>query len=259
MMGAGTLGACRGGVSPDDADRSMKQYELAVGLRGEGNVPGAYKTLYKALEMDPGNAKAHLLLGHMFLLDRDDNPKEKDAKAEHHFREVLRIQTSDAKQGDHDLAPDAHNGLGVLYIHQGRHRAAIEVLQKAVDDLFNPEAYMAWGNIGWAQIELKDYPKAIEALQRAVKLAPQFCVGYFRLGQAYLATKEYAKAEESLTSALEADPRCKAFQEAWNLRGEARMGLGSREDARADFERCVEISPVSDAGKSCSRFLEATY
>lgn len=237
----------------------MKQYDLAVGLRGEGNVPGAYQTLYKALEMNPDNAKAHLLLGHMFLLDREDNPKEMDVKAEHHFREVLRIQGSEQAQVEHDLTPSAYNGLGVLYIHQGRHQAAIDELDKAVSDLFNREAYMAWGNIGWARLEMKDYPKAIEALRRAVKLAPQFCVGYFRLGQALLATKEHREAEEAATHAIEADARCGKFQDAWHLRGEARMNLGSRDDARADFERCVEISNATPAGKSCTRYLEATY
>jgi tetratricopeptide (TPR) repeat protein len=246
-------------VSPEDVDRSMKQYELAVGLRGEGNVPGAYQTLYKALEMNPDNAKAHLLLGHMFLLDREDNPKEMDPKAEHHFREVLRIQESVAAQVEHDLKPSAYNGIGVLHIHQKRYQAAIDVLRKAVGDLFNREAYMAWGNLGWAQIEMKDYAKAIDSLGRALKLAPQFCVGYFRLGQAHLATKAYAKAEEALTRAVEAHPDCGKFQDAWNLRGEARMNLGSREDARADFERCVEISTTTEAGKSCARYLEATY
>ena len=37
------------------------------------------------------------------------------------------------------------------------------------------------------------------------------------------------------------------------------MNLGTREDARADFERCVEIEASNDAGKACGRYLEATY
>jgi Tfp pilus assembly protein PilF len=250
--------ACQAGVSPDNADRSMKQYELAVGLQLEGNQPGAFKTLYKALEYDPNNAKAHLLLAHLFLVSRDENPPRYDREAEAHFRKVLEIQSGEYGTQD-STASDARNGLGVLYIHQGRHQEAVKELDSAVADLFNRDAYMAWGNLGWAYLELHNYPKAIDALSRSVRLRRDFCVGHFRLGRAYLDTRDYAKAEQALTSAIEADPRCEVFQDAWHLRGEARMNLGNREDARTDFERCVELQPKSDAGKTCSRYLAATY
>lgn len=254
-----SIDGCRVGVAPEDVDRSVKQYELAIGLRAEGNVPGAFQTLYRALDYDPDNAKAHLLLANMFLLGRDDHSREYDEKAEKHFRDVLRIQASERRDVEHNVRADALNGLGVLYIHEGRHEEALEVLREAADDLFNRQAHMAWGNIGWAEIERKHYPEAIEALSRAVKLSPQFCVGYYRLGQAYLATGASEEAEGALTRALEVDERCATFQDAWHLRGEARMKLGSREDAHADFERCVELAPSTDIGKACGRYLEATY
>ena len=236
----------------------MKQYDLAIGLQGEGNLPGAFKTLYTALELDSENVKAHLLLANLFLLNRDDNPGKYDAETETHFRKVIEIQAGERKSVE-DLAADAHNGLGVLYVHQGKLKDAIVELETAVGDLFNRDAYMAWGNLGWAYLELQNYPKAIDSLSRAVRLRRDFCVGHFRLGQAYLATKDYAKAEQSATSAIEADPRCDSFQDAWHLRGEARMNLGNRDDAHADFERCVELQPKTDAGKACSRYLDATY
>ena len=248
-----------GGVGPEDAERSMKQYELAIGLQGEGNPPGAFQALFRALELDPNNSKAHLVLASMFLLQREDNPERYDDKAEHHFREVLRIQASDQRMEEGSLVPDAHNGLGVLYIHQGKYDEALEELKTAVADLFNRDAYMAWGNIGWAYSEQQQYPKAIDALIRAVRLHPKFCVGFYRLGAAYLKVKEFEKAEQALQQALEADERCKSFQDAWHLRGQARMNLGMRDEARGDFERCVELDANNEAGKSCSRFLQATY
>lgn len=248
-----------GGTSHEESERSMRQYELAVGLRGEGNVPGALQTLYKALEIDPDNARAHLLLASMFLLDRRDNLALYDEKAEHHFREVLRIQDSDARKPEQSLAAEARNGLGVLRIHQGRYEEAAAELLKAVEDIFNRDAYMAWGNLGWAYFHLGRYEKAADALLRSVKLHPRFCVGYYRLGATYLKLRQFERAEQALTSAISADERCAAFQDAFHLRGEARMNLGSREDARADFERCVEIDSNNDAGKACSRYLEATY
>jgi type IV pilus assembly protein PilF len=246
------------GTSSVDAEKSMKQYELAIGLQSEGNLPGAFKSLYAALELNPNNPKAHLLLANLFLLNREDNAQHHDPEAEKHFRKVLEIQAGEHKVVE-DLAADAHNGLGVLYIHQRKAKAAIPELEAAAGDLFNREAYMAWGNLGWAYSELENYPKAIDSLLKAVRLRRDFCVGHFRLGKALMATKDFAKADQAATSAIEADARCGTFQDAWLLRGEARMSLGNREEARADFERCVELQPKSDAGKACGRYLEATY
>jgi type IV pilus assembly protein PilF len=250
------LAACHLGVSADDMNRSQKQYELAVGLQQEGNTPGSFKTLYKALEYDPNNAPAHLLLANLFLLNREADPARYDAESEKHFRKVLEIQS-----GEHaveELLPSqARNGLGVLLIHEGRLNEAIVELEAALSDLFNRDAYMAWGNLGWVYLEQRNYPKAIDSLSRAVRLRRDFCVGHYRLGRAFLATRDYEHAEQSLTAAVEADKRCDVFQDAWQLRGEARMKLGNREDARSDFERCVELQPKSDSGQACRRYLAA--
>lgn len=237
----------------------MKQYELAIGLQGEGNTPGAFQALAKALEINPKNAKAHLLLATMFLVGRDEDPVGYDRSAEQHFREVLAIQASAQRVSEESLTSAALNGLGVLYLNQQRHREAIETLKKAVADLFNRDAYMAWSNLGWAEYAQGDYRRAADALSRAVRLQPRFCVGFYRLGMTQHKLKAFEEAEEAFTHALEADERCKIFQDAWHARGEVRMNLGQREDARGDFERCVELAPKNDTGKSCARYLEATY
>lgn len=238
----------------------MKQYELAVGLQQEGNKPGAFKTLHKAVELNPYNARAQLLLGKLFLLNRDDNPVLFDRKAEEHLRAVLEIQAGEHKSEESAAAAaEAHNDLGVLLNHRGHYQRAIPEFEAAIADLFNREAHMAWGNLGWSYLELRDYPKAIDALARAVKLRRDFCVGHYRLGLAYSGTKDFDKAEQAFTAALEADQRCEVFQHAWHERGVARMNLGNREDARADFERCVELAAKTDEGQACTRNLEAIY
>jgi type IV pilus assembly protein PilF len=238
----------------------MKQYELAVGLQQEGNKPGAFKTLHKAIDLNPYNARAHLLLGKLFLLNRDDNPQEFDRKAEQHLRAVLDIQSGDHKADEYaSSVAEAHNDLGVLLMHQGRYRDAVPEFESALTDLYNREAHMAWGNLGWAYLELHEYPKAIDSLARAVKIRRDFCVGHWRLGEAYMDTQEYDKADGAFTAAIESDQRCQEFQHAWLGRGMARMSLGNREDARSDFERCVELGPKTDEGSACSRNLEAIY
>jgi tetratricopeptide (TPR) repeat protein len=238
----------------------MKQYELAVGLQQEGNKPGAFKTLHKAIELNPYNARAQLLLGKLFLLNRDDNPPEFDKMAEEHLKKVLEIQGGEHASDESATATvEAHNDLGVLYNLQGRYRQAVPQFEASIADLFNREPHMAWGNLGWSYFELHEYDKAIEALTRAVSLRRDFCVGHYRLGRAYAAKKDFEKAEQAFTNAIEADKRCDTFQHAWHERGVARMNLGNREDARSDLERCVELGPKTEEGQACSRSLDAIY
>lgn len=253
------LVACAGGSSVGDRERSVKQYELAVGLQAEGNFPGAFKTLFEAIELDPDNSAAHHLLASLFLMKRSENPTRHDALSEEHFQATLRIE-GEKEEPSKAMMADAYNGLGVLRIHQKRYAEAEDFLKRAIEvDLFNTRAYMAWGNLGWAYQEQGRHGDAQEALKRAIQLNPSFCVGHYRLGKDYLDTKSYSEAEQVLTKAIEVDDRCGSFQDAWHLRGVARMNLGYRDDARGDFERCVELAPGTDAGQACERYLEATY
>ncbi|MBN1655105.1 MAG: tetratricopeptide repeat protein [Deltaproteobacteria bacterium] len=246
------------GAADENVKKSMTQYELAVGLHQEGNVPGAFQALTSAVELDPYNAKAHLFLGTLYLFSRKNNQIEYDRKAEECFRTVLKIQSGDYASPE-NLSADAHNKLGVLYIHQKRYQDSIKELKVAVSDLYNRKAYLAWGNLGWAYLEIEKYDQAIHALLRSIDLEHRFCVGYFRLGQVYSSMRDFEKAEKAFTKAIEADERCKSFQDAWRLRGEVRAKLGEREDAIADFERCVELDQDSETGDACSRLLSSTH
>lgn len=249
---------CGGGSSAEEAKRSMKQFELAVGLQAEGNLPGAYHSLYQAIELDPNNAHAYLLLGNLFLTNRETDANIHDEEAEKALREVLRIQASE-QRADENLAADARTSLGVLYINQRRLDEAVTILKESVADLFNRQAYLAWGNLGWAYSEQGQHQQAVQALTRSVQLNQRFCVGYFRLGQAFAGLQQLDQAETALTRALEADERCNQFQEAWFRRGETRANLGHRADAIADFERCLELGPGTTAGEACKRYLEAAH
>lgn len=254
---AGSLSVgCGGGLDPEQVKRSSSQYDLAVGLHAEGNTPGAFQALSKAISINPHNSNAYLFLGTLYLLIREDNPAEYDRKAERNFRQVIKIQSGEYAPKQ-NLAAEARNKLGVLYAHQKRYKEAARVLEKAVSDLYNRNVYLAWGNLGWVYGKMEKYDKALQALRRSIQLQPRFCVGYFRLGEIYSRMKQLEKAEEALTSAIEAHERCELIQQAWQLRGEVRAKMGEREAAISDLERCVQLNPDSEAGRSCSRLLES--
>lgn len=257
------LGACPGGPSDEDLNRSRTEYELGVGLYNESNIAGAFQHLQEAIRLDPENIEAHTVLGTLHML-RGENDQ-----AERHLRTAIETNTRLGASGLPALTPDAYNTLGVLYINAHRYDDAVTALRSATGDLMNRTPHLAWGNLGWVFYEMHDYQQAMESLQQAVRLQPQFCNGWFRIGQVFFAQGQlagesqpggdpngFAHADEALTHALEVDrPECAALQDAWLLRGEARARLQRRDEAVQDFERCVELDPNTEAGRSCAGLL----
>jgi type IV pilus assembly protein PilF len=233
--------------------RAQKEYELAVGLMGEQNIAAAFEHLFKAIELDPKNPESHLLLGNLYLL------REDFSKAEAELRRAGELAEGDEQFGPPFMA-EVENSLGVVLVHEKKYDEAIETLRESATNIVNRNPHLAWGNLGWAYYEKGQYKDAVEALNQAVRHQARFCLGYYRLGQTYTALRDFVNAEDALTRCLEvSDESCKTLQSAWHLRGEARAQLGQRQDAIADFERCVELSSASEAGRACQGYLEATH
>lgn len=247
------IGACGGPASAENALRAQKEYELAVGLMGEQNIAAAFEHLFKSIELDPKNPESRLLLGNLYLL------REEFDKAEVELRKARELASKNPSYGPPFVA-EVENSLGVVLVHQKRYDEAIQVLRESATNIVNRNPHLAWGNLGWAYHEQGKYKEAVEALTQAVRHQSRFCLGFYRLGQSYLALRDFERAEDALTRCLEVpDEGCRNLQAAWHLRGEARAQLGQRQDAIADFERCVELSAISEAGRACQSYLEATH
>jgi Tfp pilus assembly protein PilF len=233
-----------------DAERSVKEFQLAAGLRDEGQTAGAITHLRKAIELDPTNAEAHLLLG-FIQMERTDY-----ATAEQHLNTGIGLLEKQKRDGS--MLAEARNIYGLCLIELGRYEDAIEVLEQSANDELNTAPHLAWGNLGLAQFRLGQYQETVKSTMEAVRLQPRFCVGYYTMGQALWHLQQLEDAERALVSALEADPSCsesRQLQGAWRLRGEVRARLGHRQDAIADLERCVELDPYSNDGRMCQSLL----
>lgn len=245
--------ACGTVGSADAVVRGQKEYELAVGMMGEQNIAAAFEHLFKAIELDHRNPEAHLLLGNLYLL------REDFAKAEVELREARKLGEKNDAYGPPFVA-EVENSLGVVLVHMKRYDDAIATLRGAASNILNRNPHLAWGNLGWAYYEKGQYQEALQALTQSVRQQSRFCLGFYRLGKTYVAIRDFERAEDALTRCLEVtDTDCRNLQDAWHLRGEARAKLGLRQDAIADFERCVELASDSDAGRACQGYLEATH
>lgn len=245
------LGLAGCGAAPTakgPARQAEAEYDMAreVFYRGDWRV--ALDHARRAVALDPQNAKALYFVSvvHASFCLQDEGLGAPDCKISEAELYARKSVAADAQ------LKDAKNLLGQILILRGQHREALSVLKPLTEDPSYVASHLAWGNYGWAQVQLGDYEAGIRSLQQAV-VQPRFCVGYFRLGVAYGKKGDLPLAEESFSRALDVDsPDCKAMQQAWQGRGEIREQRADFRGALSDFKRCVDLAPKTQAGAVCS-------
>ncbi len=245
-----TMTACGGrGVSAEDVERSMAEFRLAATLHEEGNTPAAMERLNAAIEFDPDNAEAYVLLGYILLERRAFD------QAEESLRKGIEVLERREENVGGTL-PEAHNMLGLALLEQDRYEESIDEFERSASDMLNRQPWNAWGNLGLAYFEKGDLSESATALRQAVEIQPQFCVGHYLLAQTYFAQDQFDDAETAATSAIESNEHCAGYQSAFKLRGEVRARLGKRDEAISDLERCVELDGDNEDGMACRRLLD---
>ena len=240
-------GESASGRTPDR--QSEAEYDLARDswLR-RGNARDGLIHALRSVEMDDDNSDAHHIAALIFLdLCLKSLQDCRLAEAEAHARKAVRLR-SDFRE--------ARNTLGVVLIHEKKFNEAISVLEPLTRDILYTTPESAWGNLGWAYLEIGRNDDAQQALQRSIAAQPRFCVGYYRLGLVQEHKGLPEAAIESFTNALQADSRCAGLQDALLHRAKNNLSLGRSEPARSDLSRCTELSLETMAGKECRFILQ---
>ena len=245
-------GAAAPGVDPER--QSEAEYDVARDYFYKGQPRFALDHVRKAVELDDQNVKALYFASAIHLsfcsgkLELHD-PDCRLTDAESYVRRALNVDPN---------FREAKNTLGQILILENRYTDAIAVLEPLTKDPAFESSYLAWGNLGWAQVLAGRLDQGIESLKNSIT-EPRFCVGHYRLGVAYEKKGDLAAAEQSLTNALSVDaPDCRALQDAWQVRGDVRVKEGKRDDARSDYQKCRDISAETATGKACLEALART-
>jgi len=241
------------GLGPGAQDPSRvseSEYDVARDLWLKRSKPrDALEHALKAVDLDADNAEAAHLVALLYLNFCARGPSDcRLAEAEKHARLAINARPD---------FREAKNTLAVVLIHEKRYAQAVALLKPLTEDILYQTPENAWGNLGWAYLELKELDPAIDALKRSVASQPLFCVGNYRLGIAYERKKELTSALDAFTRALETEaPGCNSLQDALEARARVQMRLGATDAARADLDRCVALSGNTDTGKECSSMLK---
>ncbi len=250
LVAAGCLGCAASQTEPvgNPEQQSDAEYDLGrdAWLR-QGKAREGLAHVLASLEKNPENSDAHHLAALIFL---DLCQKGGDAcrlpDAERHARQALELR-SDFRE--------ARNTLGVVLIHAKRPADALVVLQPLTEDILYTTPENAYGNLGWAFLELGRLDEAKDALERAVAAQPRFCVGFYRLGLVHEQKRQFEAAREAFSRALTADPKCAGLQDAILGRARALLSLGRPDQAREDLHLCTRLARDSKTGKDCGSIL----
>jgi tetratricopeptide (TPR) repeat protein len=160
-----------------------------------------------------------------------------------------------------EMAPDAflpHFTLGALKVVCGEHREAETHLEQS---LKIEDAPQSWYLLGLCRLELGQSGRAVDALRRAVELAPEFEDALYHLGIAYLRRGWTNKALDAFRRVLRLDPQRLQYQETVRLlsgappndlppdtarlvrQAEGALEEGCPEDALELFSTAVDSAP----------------
>lgn len=110
---------------------------------------------------------------------------------------------------------EAHSNLGTIYSREGEYDRAVEQFQLAIatfPDPFNPppmevmNVARAFYNMGLAYQQMGRFNSALQAYDKAIRVAPQMGEAYSNMGTVYSAMGRHAEAEMSFKKALSINP-----------------------------------------------------
>ena len=105
----------------------------------------------------------------------------------------------------------------------------------------NPDSAEAWVALGNAYFDLKDYPKSIDAYQKALAIEPHNADVWTDMGVMYRQSGQPQKALEAFNKAIEADPKHEVSR--FNKGVVLMQDLNDAEGALKAWEELVKIDP----------------
>jgi tetratricopeptide (TPR) repeat protein len=198
-------------------------FDHAVDLVKKKQYAAALAEWEKALELDPGDAKANYNYG--LGLTRAGRLDE----AIPHFEKAV--------EADPRFA-EAYNNLGIVRVQKGRVDEAIQYFQKSVQ--LEPDYGDAHNNLGAALLQSGRFEEAIPHFQKAVEVIPDFADAHNNLGIALVQSGRPDEAIPHFQKAVEVKP---TFADAHDNLGIVLLQKGKVDEAIPHFQKALEIDP----------------
>ena len=213
------------GLRPKRSEPYVLKAQISAALK---ETARAEEELKRALEADAGNSFVHLRLAQV-RMDRKDADGAAAA-----LDEALRLD------------PESKwvwlwKGIFAREM-KGDPEGARACYEKALG--IDPKFDMAWYNTAWTWMDppSKDYPKAREALQKALTLNPDYKEACYAMGMTYGYEDNYPVAKIWMDKAIALDA---SFLTAIKWRGIICGEMGDYAGAEKDFDQAILLDPMN--------------
>ena len=154
-----------------------------TGMSPAEGFPKATAAAERALQIDPRLDAAHAVLSEIYL------SQLRWGKAEEHIRQAIALQPD---------SPDAHRSHSRLLLHLGRFDEAINAARKAYElDAANA------GSVGRALYSARRFSEALPWFQKALEQTPESAVVQFYIGMTLAQLKRFPEAIDAMNKAVE--------------------------------------------------------
>jgi tetratricopeptide (TPR) repeat protein len=188
-----------------------------------GHTDDAERDFRAALELAPGSADAYSGLARVY------QRRQRLDEAEAAYREAI-ARAPEARQ--------LHDDLGALLIHRGRYEEAVPLFERSI--ALAPDSIYGYSNLGAARLLQGRHAEAAAAFQDALKIRPSASL-YSNLGTVLFAQGLYAPAANAFERALSMDGAANHHLHWGNLADAYRQLPGAVEEARAHYQRAVQL------------------
>jgi tetratricopeptide (TPR) repeat protein len=209
-----------------EPNRGCIHNDLGNALLRKGELDRAVAACKEAVRLGPANHPTHHdNLGRALAL----RGRLDEAIAE--FREVIRLKPDDVA---------AHDNLGHQLRRQGKLVEAIACYREAIrlqPDFADAHNALAWLLATCPDARIRDVPKAVALVRRAVELAPKEGGYWNTLGVAHYRAGEWKASVAALEKSMELGNGGDAFD--WFFLAMARRQLGHADKARLWYDKAV--------------------
>jgi Tfp pilus assembly protein PilF len=239
IMMALLLGSCSSSKGEQPMDKkSNYHFKLGTNCYLDHDVSCALAELYKAIELNPKNAKAHHMLGFIYMGRRQHSDALK------HISYAV------------ELDPEFHEAranMGVLMLSMEDWQGAIDYLMPLTREPLYPTPYLVNNNIGWAYYKLKKHALAEKYIKMAILLNPKMCLAYNNIAMVHEVRRQ---TEDAIEAYEEAIKLCPEYQEPLFHLGVLYQNQAKNAEALKTLQKCVKIDPDAQYGRRCKRRLQ---
>ena len=204
-------------------DHFNAHYSLGIILLNQINNPTAAEPhIRKAIELNPANADAHVMLG--FLLGQ---------KGDYPESEMCNRMAIDLQPGHYG----ALTNLGHALKEQGRFDEALEFYTRACN--VRPDQATSWEHLGAVYGVTMDYERAIDCYRKALRLKPDTARIAQALASLLRLTGKFSEAEFHCLTALSIEPE--AAKHHVEL-GDIYLAMGSYDKAVSCYDHALALN-----------------